>query len=257
MRGTYLYGKDKDDLAMTEAEASTTAYFANFLGISNGLRVTPGFAFHWTDGPEAPETSDVPARLYSGYLDFGLNPQFNQVFSAELTARVGIYTDFQSFNEDSIRLLGSAVGIYQASPEIALKIGAAYIDRVKIKLLPAVGILWTPNSQTRWDIFFPAPKLSNYWTTIGNRQVWWYIGGEYGGGSWSIEREENPEVGADERIDINDIRAFAGLEWWSLNRAYGFAEVGYVFDREVVYFHVPGDTLHVDETFMVRAGISW
>ena len=114
LRGTYLYGKDKDDLAMTEAEASTTAYFANFLGIPNGLRVTPGFAFHWTDGPAAPETSDVPSRLYSGYLDFGLEPQFTPNFGAELSARVGIFTDFQSFNSDSIRLLGTGVGVYQS-----------------------------------------------------------------------------------------------------------------------------------------------
>lgn len=257
LRGTYLFGRDKADLAMTEAEASTTAFFPNFLGGRNGLRVTPGFAFHWTDGPQAPVTSDVPARLYSGYLDFGLNPQFGPRFGAELTARVGIYSDFQSFNGDSIRILGSAVGVYQASPEVAIKFGAAYIDRVRLQLLPAAGILWTPNPQTRWDIFFPSPKLSNYWTTYGNQQVWWYLGGEYGGGSWSIEREENPLVGANERIDINDIRVFAGIEWWNLNRYYGFAEVGFVFEREVVFYRVPGDSLDLDETFMVRAGVSW
>lgn len=257
LRGTYLFGREKDDFSLTEAEASTTAFFPNFLGVPNGLRVTPGFAFHWTNGPQAPETSDVPARLYSGYVDFGLEPQFTPRLSAELSARAGIYTDFQSFDADSIRLLGTGVGVYQASPEFAVKVGVAYIDRVKYKLLPAAGILWTPNPQTRWDIFFPAPKLSNYWTTLGNQQVWWYLGGEYGGGSWSIEREEDPEKGKDERIDINDIRIYAGIEWWNLNRYYGFAEIGYVFDREIVYWRVPGDSLNVDDTFMVRAGVSW
>ena len=254
LRGTWIFGEDEDDLSMTEAEASTTAYFANFLGVPNGLRVTPGFAFHWTDGPNFPS---IPARLYSGYIDFGLNPQFGPRFSMDLTARAGIYTDFQSFNGDSIRLLGSVVGVYQASPEVAIKLGAVYIDRVQFQLLPAAGILWTPNPQTRWDIFFPAPKLSNYWTTFGNRQVWWYLGGEYGGGSWSIQREVDPLKGADERIDINDIRVYAGLEWWSLNRAYGFAEIGFLFDREVVFYRRPDETTSLDNTFMVRGGISW
>lgn len=255
LRGTYLFGRDKDDLSLTEAEVSTTAFFANFLGVPSGLRVTPGFVFHWTDGPSAPETSDVPARLYSTYLDFGLNPQFTPRLSAELTARVGVYSDFQEFNSDSIRLLGTGVGVWQVAPDIAVKFGGAYIDRVRVKFLPAAGILWTPNPQTRWDIFFPAPKLSNYWTTVGNQQVWWYLAGEYGGGSWTIEREDTPPN--DDRIDINDIRVYAGIEWWDSTRYYGFAELGYVFDREVVFYKAPGDSLHVDHTFMVRAGISW
>lgn len=255
LRATYLHGSRDDDLQMTEVEASTTAFLANFLGVPNGLRVTPGFAFHWTDGPQGPQYPHVPGRLYSGYVDFGLEPRFNQQVSAELSARVGIYSDFQAFNEDSIRLLGTAVGVFQTTPELALKLGVAYIDRVDIKLLPAAGVLWTPNPQTRWDLFFPAPKLSNYWTTIGNQQVWWYLGAEYGGGSWSIERETQPP--RTDRIDINDIRLYAGLEWWNVNRYYGFLEVGYVFDREVVYYRVPGDSTNLDDTFMARGGISW
>ena len=255
LRATYLHGEQHDDLQLTEVEASTTAYLANFMGIPHGLRVTPGFAFHWTDGPQGPTFPHVPGRLYSGYVDLGLEPKFSQYFGAELSARIGIYSDFQAFNEDSIRLLGTAVGVFQTTPTVSLKLGAAYIDRVRIKLLPAAGILWTPNPQTRWDVFFPAPKLSNYWTTIGNRQVWWYLGGEYGGGSWSIERETSPP--RTDRIDINDVRIYVGVEWWSLNRYYAFLELGYVFDREVVFYRVPGDTENLDDTFMVRGGVSW
>ena len=131
------------------------------------------------------------------------------------------------------------------------------IDRVNLKLLPAFGILWEPNPQTHWDIFFPAPKISNYWTTIGNRQVWWYVGGEYGGGSWTIERAEDPLVRFSDRIDINDIRIYGGLEWWNLNRYNAFTEIGYVFNREIVYFLVPSDSVTVNSTFMLRGGVSW
>lgn len=257
LRSTYIYGKQKNDLALTEAGASTTMYFANFLGIQNGLRVRPGFEFHWTSGPSAPATSDVPARLYSGYLDFALTPQITPQFSTELTARFGIFSDFQNFNEDSLRLQASALGIVQTSQTCAMKFGVAYINRVDLKLLPAFGVLWTPNPQTRWDLFFPAPKLANYWTTTGNKQVWWYLAAEYGGGSWSIEREEEPEIGTDERIDINDLRVMVGVECWSLNRMYSFFEAGYVFSREVVYYRVPSDTLGINDSFMLRGGVSW
>ena len=209
------------------------------------------------DGPGPPETSDVPARLYSAYLDFAINPRWTANFGADISTRVGAYSDFQAFNEDSIRFQTLAVGIWQCSPASAIKLGVNYVDRVDVKLLPAFGWLWTPNKQTRWDIFFPNPKLANYWTTVGNQQVWWYVGGEYGGGSWSIDREGFPAKGEDDRLDINDIRAFVGVEWWSLNRMYGFFELGYVFERKLVYYHVPADSISLSNTWMVRGGVSW
>ena len=58
-------------------------------------------------------------------------------------------------------------------------------------------------------------------------------------------------------MDINDIRVILGVEMSNLNRYYGFAEVGYVFDRDLVFFREPGDSIHVDETVMVRAGFAW
>src|SRR5207248_154812 len=74
--------------------------------------------------------------------------------------------------------------------------------------LPAGGLLWTPTPQVRFDIFFPQPKLSAYLTTVGQYELWWYLAGEYGGGAWTIQRAD----GTDDRVDINDIRASAGLE---------------------------------------------
>ena len=254
---TYLHGSEKDDLALTDVGAQTTAHFPNFLGIPSGLRVTPAFIFHWTDGPKPPENTHVPGRLYSTYLDFAISPSWSEYFATELNASVGIYSDFQSVSDDSIRFLGSAVGIWQSNPATALKLGVTYLDRLNVKLLPVFGVLWTPNTKTKWDITFPSPKLSNYWTTVGNKQVWWYLGGEYGGGSWTIEREGPPQAGAEDRMDINDIRIFVGVECSNLNRMSSFAEIGYVFDREVLFHVVPSDSLHVDDTFMLRGGVSW
>ncbi len=39
--------------------------------------------------------------------------------------------------------------------------------------------------------------------------TWWYVGGYYGGGSWTVKRAN----GAKESIDINDLRLVLGLEW--------------------------------------------
>lgn len=255
---TWLAPTSNNSLQMHDVELSTSAFFPNFLRGRGPLRVTPGFAFHFLDGPAEPDiTSDLPPRLYSAYLDFGWEPEFTPQFGAEVNFRTGIYTDFDTVTWDSLRFMGSGVGVIRVTPTTALKLGVAYIDRQDLKLLPAAGILWQPNAQTRWDIFFPNPKLASYLRTVGNSQVWWYLGGEYGGGSWTMKREQDPQVDASEKIDINDIRVYVGLEWNNLNRWYGFIEAGYVFEREIYYTVVPTDTVSLDSTIMLRAGLSF
>jgi hypothetical protein len=141
-----------------------------------------------------------------------------------------------------------------------------YINRADLKLLPAFGFLWTPNPKTHFDIYFPQPKIASYLTTLGTRDLWWYIGGEYGGGVWLVELDDSsPAPGlqpADTLMDINDMRVFLGVELTQsggtgLGKRGAFFEVGYVFEREVVFVAFPADNYSVSETFMLRGGISF
>ena len=109
-RYTRLSGGTGDELEINELEVSTTAFFPNFLRGRGPLRVTPGFAFHFLDGPSAPVTSDLPAQLYSAYLDFGWAPEFNEQFSADVSFRSGIYSDFDAFTTHSLRFMGTEIG---------------------------------------------------------------------------------------------------------------------------------------------------
>ena len=137
------------------------------------------------------------------------------------------------------------------TPTVALKAGVEYLDRVDIKMLPAVGILWEPDPQTRFDIYFPRPRLSKYWTTWGNTDIWWHVGAEYGGGSWTVDQAVS------QRVDINDIRVFIGLDWDRLNGVDGLFEVGYVFDRDIVYEYTTANNTNLKDTFMLRLGLQF
>jgi hypothetical protein len=256
-RYTWVVGNGEgDEMGTSDLEISTTANLPQFFGNSGGLRITPGFVFTWIDGP-SPPIAAMPSRLYSAYVDFGWYPVFSPQLSAEVNFRPGVFSDFQSVTSDSVRFLGSGIGVIKLGPTSALKLGAIYIDRADVQLLPAFGILCTPNQETRCDIFFPSPKLAHYWKTVRNGQLWWYIGGEYGGGSWTMERPEDPQQGASERVDINDLRAFVGLEWSNLNRLYGFFEVGYVFERELFFVVEPSERTTLPDTLMLRGGIAF
>ncbi|HEY2826420.1 MAG TPA: hypothetical protein VGJ04_02380, partial [Pirellulales bacterium] len=157
---------------------------------ANPLLITPGFQLYLWDGPDAtgvpPPT--LPGATYGAYIDAAWNPQINNWLGAELEVSPGVYTDFKHTTTDSLRVLGRGLGVLTLTDTLKFKLGIWYIDRLEIKLLPAVGVLWTPNPDSRYEIFFPAPKLAHRCATVGNHNVWGYIRGEYGGGAWTAER---------------------------------------------------------------------
>lgn len=238
---------------------NSTNMFASFampfLYNPSPLVITPGFTYHSWDGPDSTlflGSPDLPARAYDAYLDTAWRPQVTSWFGADLGVRVGVYSDFNSVTSDSIRIQGRGLAVITFSPQFQIAAGVWYLDRLRVKLLPAGGIIWTPNPDTRLDIVFPNPKLAQRLTTVGNTDIWGYLAGEYGGGKWTIERAS----GMNDTIDYNDIRVMLGLEWINFSGLRGNFEVGYVFDREIVYRSGTPDVKPSD-TLMLRLGLSY
>jgi hypothetical protein len=88
------------------------------------------------------------------------------------------------------------------------------------------------------------------------------LSGDYGGGSWTVERTTAPHHGQVESIAIDDLRAVMGLEGGQsealrLGRRTAFAEVGWVFNRKVKYRSNPEDNFDPKDSFMLRVGIGY
>lgn len=253
LRHTWVDGGEAPtDVDINDTDVAVTFTWPDFLWGTQPLFISPAFALHLWDGPSG-ISADLPPMAYSAYLDFQYATDPTIQIGAELGFRVGVYTDFNTFVTESLRFQGLGLGVARLTPTITAKFGVMYLDRVDIKLLPAGGILWTPTPQIRFDIFFPQPKLAAYLTTIGTYDVWWYLAGEYGGGSWTIQRT----AGNTQEIDINDFRVGGGLEWTGPRGFTGFVEGGWVFNRVVLYRGSPADNFEPEDTFMVRAGFSW
>lgn len=257
---TWVAGSDGPrELQTNDVELATTVNFPNFMYSGQPLRVSPGFIFHFWDGPDTTPGSfptTMPSRVYSAYVGGHWQPMLTPMFGGDIDVSVGVYSDFGKLSSDSVRVQGTGVFVLALTPTLAVKGGINYLDRVDVKLLPAGGLLWTPNPQTRFDIFFPKPKLAQYLTTIGNTDVWWYLNGEYGGGSWTVGR--TPLVTDDRRVDINDIRLGGGIEWTSYTGVRGFVEAAYVFERELVFASGSGPApVSLKDSVMVRGGLSY
>lgn len=262
-RHAYIHGNhDADALAINDTDVAIAFVIPQFLFSNQPLYLLPSFSFHQWSGPrhhlDPDVTADLPSKAFSAFLDTGWQSDPVAIFGAELGLRLGVFSDFDSVGSDSFRILGRAIGRVRLTPQSTLKLGVMYLDRNRVQWLPAGGILWQPNPGTRLDLFFPEPKLSAFLTTLGSVDTWWYVAGYYGGGAWTIRRED----GSEDFIDINDIRIVAGLEWGRNEmmrdgRRMGFAEIGYAFDRELLYKRRPADNLDLQNNFVIRVGFGY
>jgi hypothetical protein len=263
-RYTYLPGNTDfsgvsgNQLESHDFETSMVFAIPRIFGTSQPWYLMPSFAQHLWSGPET-LGSDLPGSAFSAFLDSTWETDPLQTCGAELGWRVGVFSAYDAINNDSIRLQGKALGRLRMTPNSTLRAGVYYIDRNNIKLLPAGGILWMPNQDTRWDIFFPEPKLSHYLTTCGTHDMWWYLTGYYGGGAWTIKQLDSDTT---EEIDINDLRIMVGFEKGRndlLRQGFRtcFFEVGYAFNRELIFRTRPEANINPDDSLVFRAGFGY
>ena len=259
----YLLG-DGQGTNVAVNELDTTATFAlpffhhSPVNLNHApLLVTPGFGLQLWDGPVTTPSmlADLPPNTYDVFIDTAWNPMFTPVFGAELGLRLGIYTNWDVFVFQSWRLMGRAIGTLQMTPTMQAKAGIVYLDRNLVKILPALGVTWTPDASSRYDIFFPAPKASKRFANTAKHSWWGYLSGEYGGGAWTFRRS----TGVISAFDYNDIRIALGTEFVP-NATTGLAgnfEVGYVFYRQLFYVDGPPQYQDLPSTIMFRFGLAY
>ncbi len=261
---TFLYGKQSDpsDFGWNRVELSSTFAFPMFYNIETPLLVTPGFAFNWLEGPVSgppipgpPPMAggpDLPPRVYDAYLDFAWYPRCYDWLSGELGFRTGVWTDFDNVDSQSLRFMGRAVASMATSNTLDIVLGVAYLDRLNVKMLPVAGVYYRPTPE--WDMYlvFPNPKVRKYLSNIGNTKWYGFGAGEYGGGTWTVARQTT-----DDQFDYNDIRVSGGFEWETQTSIRGHIEIGYVWDREVLFRSGDPGNFKPDDTFMIRAGVDF
>ncbi len=203
--------------------------------------------------PPPPQNPDLPPRVYDAYIDAAWHPRLTDWLHADLGLRTGVWTDFEEVTDDSVRILGRGLGVLAFSPQFDVIAGVWYLDRNEVKLLPAGGLHWRPSNLWDFYLVFPNPRIRRRSINVGSSQWWMYVAGEYGGGRWTVERQD----GSGDDIDINDIRFIFGLEWETQTQAHGHVEIGYLFNREIIYADSTTPTLGLDDSFMIRAGVDF
>jgi len=210
--------------------------------------VTPGFAVHYLDGPTV---TDLPARLYDAYTQFRWFRRFSPRWAMDLAVTPGVYSDFEQGSDEGLRITGHGAAMFTWSETTRLVFGVAYLDREDLGVLPIGGILWKPSPDLEFDLVVPRPKIARriWWEGACTEQVqdWVYVAGEYGGGTWAVERAD----GHGDEVTYSDFRLLLGIERRHIGGLDGRLEAGYVFGRSLEHRSEPRD-IDLNDTVLVR-----
>lgn len=251
--GTWLPQLENDSLGWSSLETGVVFGFP-FFRRDTPLLITPRFGVHFLDRPATP---DLPDKVYDASLEFRHLRKLGQgPWAMDVAVTLGYYSDFEISDSQAFRVTGRGLGVYESSPTTKWVFGVAYLNGAGASVLPVGGVLYQPSPDVKWDLVFPQPRIA--WRLPGeipnNRdERWFYVGGEFGSGLWSIQR---PLTQTLDLLTYFDYRVILGLErkiTGGLSRRY---EVAYVFGRELE-FDSATPNISLDDTLMLRAGFTY
>jgi hypothetical protein len=245
----FLTWIEGDDLGFTDVDTKAIFALPTF-SEDAPLILTPGYSLHVLDGPSV---TDLPGQLHDFYLDTRWIVPFSPTMALDMGITPGWFSDLETGNDDAFRLGARLVGVFTCSPTLKFAVGVAYLDRDDVEFFPLGGVIWTPSEDSVWDLTLPRPKIAQRFWCDEDCERWWYVAGEFGGGSWAIGRAS----GAEDVVNYYDLRVMLGLEQKNLAAGTsGLFEVGYVFNRRLEYESGFGD-FDPGDTFLVRAGMAF
>jgi len=170
-----------------------------------------------------------------------------------------VYSDFHTFNTHSIREMGRGLAVINYSPTTQLKLGVVYLDRNRIKLLPAGGNFLDSRSRHAVGNLLSAAES----TPIASRPP---ARIKFGGTCWASTGGR----GVDDPPPKRHRRRFrlqrhSHVDWSGMGardeqtrRCAAIVEIGGAWDRELFYTKVPpiGD-FELRNTFFLAAGVAY
>jgi hypothetical protein len=212
--------------------------------------ISPTFNARLIDGPVTP---DLPPQVYEAFLEVMWLPRISPRWLGIIAVAPSYYGDFEVDAEEAFRLTGKGLVKFDWVPDrLQLLFGVLYLNRNDVRILPAGGLIWTPNDAKRYELLFPKPKLAHRITVGSYYEDWVYLGAEFGGNTYAVERVG----GTLDFVTFRDIRTYIGLERKRNGGAGYRIEIGYVFARRVEYESGTPD-IEADSTAVLRGGITF
>lgn len=205
---------------------------------------------------EAGSTIPFPDEVFHLGWDFELSTPANAPWSFELGFSPSLNTDFEdNSTSDAWNWDGRGIAFYRTSPQLTWVGGVVYWDRVRDRLLPYAGVIWTPNDIYEFRLIFPEGRISKFLGTPWGVATWFYARGEF-----HVEAYEFEDSGFKDKYEISDWRVLLGFRSENGPGISTFIEGGWIFDRQIEFLNrtVAGtDNFDVSSGFIVRGGLRY
>lgn len=259
----YAPATGNDDFGFTTAEARAT--FKTPLPL---LTLMPRFSVMETEadgmpqlfvitgggaGPPAIHTLPyVPEQFYEASIEARWFQPLSEKWMLDLAVAPGIYTDGDNTSSDSWRVVGRALAFYAWREYLRLAVGAIYLDRDDVNVLPAVGLMAFPSHDARIELMFPRPKFAYRIRQNDCSETWAYLAGEFGGGQWATT-DVSGAVPREDILSYRDYRFLFGMEQKNTNGLGWMVEAGFLFNRQIEVRTIPRK-FELDSTAIFRVG---
>ena len=233
---TYLPASGGDGMAVTSMDLSAT------VGLpcptpTKPLLVTPAFSYTNIDLKDD-AVMDISSDLYAARLGLFWMTPLGEKVTLILGASPSWNSDFKQDDTAAFRIPVHFGFLWTCNPRTKIMVGAAFLDRGDYPWIPFAGLTWTPTDDCILELGVPRTRFSR---RFSSSDYWWFVGGEFGGSTWAVKRED----GVNDLLLYNDYRAAIGIErrrepnaaarYKALRYFNWAAEIGYVFSRELKY----------------------
>jgi hypothetical protein len=243
---------EANDLAFADLEAWAIFAVPTY-SEESPLVFTPGYGLHFIDA-ETPPLPFLPDHVHDVYLDVMWRHRWWSMpqLTTDVAITPGLYSDFEgNIGSDAFRLGARVAGDYMVRPDLVIRAGLAFLDREDVPVLPLGGVIWKPDPDTTWELVLPKPRYVRRFYCDGCTERWWYVGGEFGGGSWAFETP----AGTQDVLNYSDWRLVLGVKQKTRGGAMMLFEAGFVFNRDLEL--ESGAEFDPDNALMLRAGIGF
>lgn len=183
------------------------------------------------DDPAVPDV-----QLYKIAASFKATVFASQRFGCIATVEPGLHTDFDNVGSDDVRVEGSLLGLWIASPTLKVIAGLAYADDLgKAQVIPVGGVIWDPTDRLHVEAVFPSLTTTYAFATEWRaRAAVMAAGGEW---NWTFSQ---PTGDVEIDAQLKAYRAETGIDHLIATNCWLTLKAGYEFGREITFKRADG-----------------
>ncbi|MDI6775525.1 MAG: hypothetical protein QME60_09105 [Verrucomicrobiota bacterium] len=187
---------------------------------------------------------DLPSQLVKLAVDAGWAGRFENGVAVQARATPGLYGEPTAAIGRAFFAPLSVSVIRAFQPDLAAMVGLECRIGFEDALMPIVGFQWEAGKDALFKVGLPESKI--VWEPTRD----WAFRARFYWSNLSYRLDDDRD-----RITLEDFRLSLGGTYYQSGRILVMGEIGYAFDRNVEFQHMPTGEIGIEDMLFLRVGI--